>query len=114
MLSPNQQHIHRIVGSKSKLDYLDWRIVTGDIVEIVDIVVYSERGVGRGRLLVEDLIKHMKSIGMGSKTIYAFVRSDNPAIGFYDRLGFKTYAIATDMYGVCQSAALCILLSSED
>lgn len=72
-------------------DYLEWRYAPGQTAEIVDIKVLSERVKGKGRKLVETLVRELKSkqATQPVKLLYALARADNEiARGFYTALGF--------------------------
>lgn len=68
-----------------KVDVLDYRDGSGGTIEIYDIVVNSERGVGRGEALFRELLEKENP-----KRVFAFCRDDNTnAHAYYERLGFK-------------------------
>jgi len=46
------------------------------------------QGTGMGRYIIEEGIKHLKSIHPSPFTIQLYVNRDNQAIGFYEHLGF--------------------------
>lgn len=72
-------------------DYLEWRYAPGQTAEIVDIKVLSERVRGKGRRLVETLMRELKSKQATNpvRLLYAFARVDNDlARGFYRAIGF--------------------------
>lgn len=76
-------------------DYLEFRRGPGGTIEIVDIVVNSERGVGKGRTLINNLISWCSR----SKVFYAFTRKSNViAAQFYKALGFVQVAQITGFY----------------
>ena len=66
-------------------DRLLWRRCAGGAVEIVDIVVGSERGKGRGTWLINELKEQADT-----HFIFAFVRASNEhAIRFYAKNGLQ-------------------------
>ena len=68
-------------------DYLDWQKGSGRSVEIYDIAVNSERGIGNGRRLVERLKREMPK---DTALIFAITRISNTiAQQFYESLGFR-------------------------
>lgn len=76
-------------------DCLLYRNGPGGTVEIVDIVVMSDRRVGKGRELIRQLIELNKP----SQTFYAFTRKSNViAQQFYTALGFEMAAVVRDFY----------------
>ena len=75
-------------------DRLLWRRCAGGAVEIVDIVVRSERGKGRGTQLINQLKQTVKT-----HLIFAFVRESNElAIRFYKKNGFERLGAIKDFY----------------
>jgi len=78
--------------------FLDYRRGSGpNSVELFDIAV-EERRTGRGRSLVDTLIKHCASAGI--KRIYAIARAENRIAGeFYEALNFRAVPLY-DFYGV--------------
>jgi ribosomal protein S18 acetylase RimI-like enzyme len=89
--------VQRIVLDEDPRDYLDWRGGSGGTVEIFDIVIGSERGVGKGRRLV-DLLRQTVSAG-NPKLIYAITRDSNSiAKEFYRHLGFRNIAVLHRFY----------------
>lgn len=68
---------------KNVVDVLQYRLGSGDSLEICDIVVNSQRGVGVGSKMV-DSIK-----ALGANIIFAFCRASNvEAHKFYKKNGF--------------------------
>ncbi len=77
-------------------DFLEWRRGHGGTIEIVDIVVRSERRKGRGRLLVQRLFAELNP----HEHVYAITRAENRiAQEFYHALGFRCVAPLFDFYG---------------
>ena len=69
-------------------DFIDYREGSGGTVEIFDIVINTERGVGKGRKLVEILKSRVKS-----HLIFAITRETNEiAKEFYVGIGFRLIA----------------------
>ena len=67
------------------VDYLDWRLASGGTVEIMDIVVNSDRRKGVGRKLVSALLRFHDPL----TRVWAITRSENLiAQKFYEALGF--------------------------
>lgn len=79
--------MNRIVLDNDSRDYLDWRQGSGNTVEIFDIVVGSERGVGKGRKLVNLLYSQVdKTVGL----VFAITRDSNEiAKQFYLHIEFR-------------------------
>lgn len=77
-------------------DFLDYREGSGGTVEIFDIVVGSERGIGRGRRLVQLLIDRVKD---QSKLVFAITRNSNAiARLFYRKIGFRRIGTLRSFY----------------
>jgi ribosomal protein S18 acetylase RimI-like enzyme len=78
-------------------DFLDHREGSGGSVEIFDIQVMSSRREGKGRLLVDRLIK---SLPKSVLRIWAITRAENyVAQEFYEELNFRACPLR-DFYGV--------------
>lgn len=78
-------------------DYLISRDGGGKTVEIYDIVVGSERRTGKGRLLVDRLIKNHETDG--TRLIWAITRSTNFISQlFYESLNFRVVGVLRDFY----------------
>ena len=78
-------------------DFLIHRQGSGNTVEILDIQVGSVRRKGRGRELVERL---MKSLPEECHLVFAITRTCNLiAQEFYEALGFRVVAVLRDFYG---------------
>lgn len=76
-------------------DFLDWRLGSGETIEIFDIVVGSERGVGRGRMLINKLLRVIPK----SHLVFAIARESNGiAKDFYLAMRFKIVARLPDFY----------------
>lgn len=70
-----------------EVDFLIYREGSGNTIEIYDIAVNSERGIGRGTMLFEELKRVVDN-----KRIFAITRKENlPAQAFYQSLGFIGY-----------------------
>lgn len=77
-------------------DYLIWRDGSGRSVEIFDIAVHSERGVGKGTLLLQ---KMREEIPQDVSLVYAITRIGNTiAHQFYERSGFRIVGRLHDFY----------------
>ncbi len=83
----------------STQDFLSYRIGSGlHCVEIFDIQVGSERGVGKGRKLINLLIDRVLRMN-DVHHIYAMTRETNEiARKFYEALGFRLCGSLTDFY----------------
>lgn len=91
-------------------DCLYYREGSGGTVEIFDVVVGSERRVGRGRQLVAELFRRLEPDGA---FVWAFTRADNEiAHQWYRALGFREVARLVDFYG--QSGTVDCLLFGRD
>lgn len=85
----------RLVGGD---DFLLFRHAGPRLVEITEIVVNSQRRRGRGRAMVDDLIR--EAVPMGVSRIYAITRAENRvAQEFYEALNFRSIPLF-DFYGV--------------
>lgn len=92
--------VWKIVGEYS-CDFLIWRDGSGDTVEILDIVVDSDRRKGRGRQLIEALFKMLPA----ATKVFAITRTSNLiAQQFYEKLGFSVTGILRNFYGSAHSA----------
>lgn len=79
--------MHKIVINK--VDYLVYRKGSGDTIEMYDIAVYSQRGVGNGAKLFNKMLAKTKE-----KRIFAITRKENFAARcFYEKLGFLGYEL---------------------
>lgn len=77
-------------------DYLYYRYSVAHTVEIVELAVTSERRVGRGRAMVEELKNRIRNHG---KSIYVFTRYHNwIARQFYEAVGFRLASLVRGMY----------------
>lgn len=78
-------------------DYLVWRVSSGGTIEIVDIAVGTERGKGKGRRLVEEVLTIARA--SGSHLVFAITRAENAiAREFYGKLGFREVATLPGFY----------------
>lgn len=90
--------ISRIILDEDTRDFLEWREGSGNTVEIFDLVVNSNRRVGRGRRLVNRLIDEV--IPPSVKLVWAITRADNfIAQAFYEELKFRVVAPLRNFYG---------------
>lgn len=82
--------MHRLQWADAPDDFLVWRHGSGGTVEILDIQVSSDRRKGRGRALVERLLRDVCAIShSGDTRVWAITRSSNLiAQKFYEALGF--------------------------
>ena len=72
---------------KNKIDFLVYREGKGGTAELFDIAVMSNRQVGIGRSLIEEMENRCRERGVSR--IYAFVRVENGlARVFYKKMGF--------------------------
>lgn len=93
-----------IVLDNDPRDYLVWRQGSGDTIEIYDIAVGTERGVGKGRRLVELLLHRVPA---DTTMVWAITRRSNRiAIDFYRAMGFKQLAKLVEFYGEKQDAVM--------
>jgi len=87
--------IKTIYGETSQ-DVVQYRQGSGLSTEIFNIVVSSERGVGKGRRLVEQVKEDVKE---QSKLLYAITRVSNRiALQFYKGIGFRVIARLNEFY----------------
>lgn len=79
-------------------DWLDWRLGSGNTVEIFDINVDSEsRRSGRGRRMVDKLID--SEMPKETAMVWAITRSDNLiAQQFYEKMRFRVVAVLRNFY----------------
>lgn len=76
-------------------DFLEFKVMGGQTVEIVDILVRTSRRTGIGTNLVGELIDRVEK----PCRIYAFARSENAiAAAFYKRLGFSRSVVLKKFY----------------
>lgn len=86
-------------------DFIRWRPSSGGSVEILDIMVSSERGVGRGTRLIDLVIEHFRS-DPTCRTLWAMTRGTNlMAQRFYVKRGFRMIARVPDFYLDASSTA---------
>lgn len=77
-------------------DFLVYREGMGGTVEIFDIAVYSKRGAGVGRGLVNQLLKSVRGHYL---VVFAITRISNTiAQQFYEALGFRLCARLHNFY----------------
>ena len=77
-------------------DYLIYRSGSGASIEIVDIVVGTKRGVGRGRNLIELLLIQLEK---DTNLVYAITRESNKkAHAFYKAVGFNYLGSLREFY----------------
>lgn len=80
----------RIELDGDERDFLVWRWASGRSVEILDIAVGSERGVGKGTRLINLLLDEVRD---KTSMVYAITRAHNTiARQFYSALGFRQLA----------------------
>ena len=71
-------------------DRVEWCQHSCGHVEILDIVVSSERGKGRGRRLIEGVLNKIPQLPLRCTLVYAITRSSNTvAHQFYEACGFR-------------------------
>ncbi len=91
---PPPTHVYRITLNSPE-DFLDWRVGSGNTVEIFDIVVGSNRREGKGRKLMEKLFKRVP----WASCVYAITRIDNEvAQQFYEKLLFTNVGVLRRFY----------------
>ncbi len=97
---PNIIGMSRMILNQNGEDFLDYRVGSGDTVEIFDIVVNSERRKGRGRELIEQLFMVINSDSRGiGKQVWAITRADNLiAQQFYEALQFHVSGVLRRFY----------------
>jgi ribosomal protein S18 acetylase RimI-like enzyme len=94
-----RSHVTGRVTLKDKRDFLDWRECGHGVVEITDIQVGSERGVGRGRALVDGLVQVLHKNLPTVKRVYAVTRESNRiAREFYRCVGFSCKGTLSNFY----------------
>lgn len=85
-----------LIGGAHEGDVLYWREAGGHTAEICDIKVTSERRVGRGRAMIEQLCK---SLPADIRLVYAITRESNHiAQSFYQALGFRLLGVLYPFY----------------
>jgi len=88
--------MNKIVLDNEERDYLLWREGSGGTIEICDILVMSGRREGKGRQLIDKLLKEM--IGK-THLVFAFTRPTNRiSQDFYEGIGFKPYGVIPWFY----------------
>jgi|GEM_PF-6766622 len=76
-------------------DFVKYRTGSGGTVEIFDIAVGTERGIGRGRALIAKLLSQIDA----STLVFALTRGSNtPAHAFYMKVGFRCLGLLTRFY----------------
>lgn len=86
----------RIVLDGDSRDFLRYRWGSGGTIEIYDIAVNSERGVGKGRRLVNLLVERVST---KTHLIFAITRQSNRiARQFYEAVGFSESATLKGFY----------------
>lgn len=87
-------------GTGEGFAYLDWRLGSGNTVEIFDIAVpNAQRRLGHGRNLVQTLINY--HLPPGADFVWAITRAENRvAHEFYRSLRFKMVGALFDFYGM--------------
>lgn len=87
--------LEQILGEDTR-DYLLYRQGSGTTVEILDIVVGSERRKGVGRNLINQLLGLLP---VEVKLVFAITRSDNfIAQQFYESLHFRVVGVLRNFY----------------
>lgn len=77
----------KTISLEDARDWVKYRQGSGASTEIFDIVVNSERGVGKGRRLIDQVKKDVEE---QSKLLYAITRRSNHiAKEFYESIGFR-------------------------
>ena len=87
---------------ESELDFLVWRQGSGDTVEVFDIAVGTERRRGKGRRLVDTLLRLLAERRVSRKInmVWAVTRDGNHiAKEFWAGIGFRTVGVLIDFYG---------------
>lgn len=88
--------VTRITLDDDDRDYLDWRQGSGHTIEIYDLCVGSERRRGRGRALVNRLLRNLPS---GTRMVWAITRGTNRiAQLFYEEMRFRIVGNLFDFY----------------
>lgn len=86
----------KIILDGDERDFLTYRWGSGKTVEIFDIAVGSERGVGKGRRLVEVLLSRVKH---RTHLVFAITRVSNKiAREFYNKIGFQKIGDLINFY----------------
>lgn len=87
-----------IIEANNEQDYLVYEIRPGgNVVEITDLAVNTQKRAGTGRKLVEKLIHTLRV--KGPTHLYVFTRRSNEvARKFYEAVGFSQIAILPEFY----------------
>lgn len=81
---------HTLLLDGSVNDRVDWCQHSCGHIEILDIVVGSERGKGHGRRLIEGVLSRIPSLPIRCTLVYAITRISNTvAHQFYEACGFR-------------------------
>ena len=87
--------MNKIILDNDDRDFLLWRDGSGDTIEIFDIAVGSERGVGKGRRLIELLFEQLHA----ETRVFAITRATNlVAQQFYEKLRFDVVGVLRRFY----------------
>lgn len=88
----------KTITLESPDDYLTYREGSGGTIEIFDIAVQTERGVGKGRRLIEKLLAEIPS---DVRLVFAITRDSNSiARQFYAAVGFHVIGVLGGFYPV--------------
>jgi len=96
----------------SPKDFLTYREGSGNTVEIFDIQVGTKRGRGRGRKLVDTLLKKLAHPPIHGRPlpipmVFAITRHNNRiAREFYTAVGFRFVGFLHHFYGVGNDAVM--------
>lgn len=86
-------------------DFLVYREGSGDTVEIFDIAVMTERRVGIGRGMVNELLNRYSA----GTVVWAITRHDNLiAQEFYEEMHFKVVGVLRGFYRTDPSGRRCV------
>jgi len=95
----------------SDVDFLDWRLRHGGVVEITNIIVGSERGKGIGRTMVEYLVNWITMYYKNYHSIYVFTRKSNEiAHQFYENIEFKVAGVLEGFYSGDNAEERCAIV----
>lgn len=88
----------KTITLESERDYLIYREGSGGTIEIFDLAVQTERGVGKGRKLIEKLIAEIPN---DVRLVFAITRDNNGiAREFYRAVGFNMIGVLRGFYPV--------------
>lgn len=88
-----------VIFLEDNRDFLVYREGSGGTIEIVDIVVNSERRKGKGKRLIELLMEKVQRKYPPETVVWAITRAENLiAQQFYEKLGFSVTGVLRRFY----------------